>query len=227
MLGEEEERKAAVAFYLQEQDDAVLCAFGRDYFDGARKGAACGGVFTAWLFRRTYVDLREDFKEHEANLPRHLRRGKWTISRGFRTRPFLTLGCISLALTTLMKSVKFTLANYRYQEFVADDIGFTLLEQMCANLPEGNERFEKLLDEALTNSTAVSASPSDGVANSRMPKKKTVTSALMQESSSLRERKPPSFWDGVAVGLMGSVMDCYLPSRPVHTYYGMQCGMRM
>ncbi|EKF27704.1 hypothetical protein MOQ_008565 [Trypanosoma cruzi marinkellei] len=231
MLGEkeeeEEERKAAVAFYLQEQDDAVLCAFGRDYFDGARRGAACGGVFTAWLSRRTYVDLRDDFKKYEADLPRHLRRGKWTISRGFRTRPFLTLGCISLVLTTLMKSVKFTLANHRYQEFLADDIGFTLLEQMYANLPEGNERLEKFLDEALTNSRTASASSTDGVSNSRMPHTKTVTSTLLQETSPLCERKPPSFWDGVAVGLMGSIMDCYLPSKPVYNYYGMRCGMRI
>ncbi|RNF17909.1 uncharacterized protein Tco025E_04654 [Trypanosoma conorhini] len=223
----EQARKAAVAFHLQEQDDSVLCAFGRDFFDGARRGAACGAVCTAWLSRRMFVMLRDDFRDHEASLPQQLRHGKWTISLGFRTRPFLTLGCISLALTTLMKSAKFTLANYRYQEFVADDIGFTLLEQMCADSPEGREELGRLLDEALTGLKAGAASPADGDGNGRGPHHKTLTCTLMQGASPLAERDPPSFWDGAAVGLLGSVMDCYLPSKPPRSYYGMRCGMGM
>ncbi|ESL05919.1 hypothetical protein TRSC58_06416 [Trypanosoma rangeli SC58] len=221
----EELQKAAVALHLQEHDDSILCAFGPDFFDGARKGAACGAVFTAWLSRRTYVELRDDFRDHEASVLRHLRRGKWTISLGFRTRPFLTLGCVSLALTALMKSVKFTLANYRYQEFVTDDIGFTLLEQMCADSPEVKEKLGVFIDGALADLKAGSVPPSGSNVNSYNLPYKNVTSALMQAASPLRERVPPSFWDGVAVGLLGSVMDCYLPSKPLQSYYGMRCGI--
>ncbi|KEG14991.1 hypothetical protein DQ04_00231170 [Trypanosoma grayi] len=220
-----EKRNAVVSFYLQEQDDAVLCAFGCDYFDGARKGAACGGLFTAWLARRTYVDLRDDYMEYAASIPRHMRDNSWTIIRGFRTRPFFTVGCISLVMTTLMKSVKFTLANYRYQEFVADDMDFELLEKELSSTPEGKSELERLFKEVSKTTTA--ASLRDDAAGTRGPRGQTVTNTLMKEASQVCERSAPTFWDGVAVGLMGSIMDCYLPSKPVYNYYGMRCGMRI
>ncbi|RNF08899.1 hypothetical protein TraAM80_02444 [Trypanosoma rangeli] len=124
-----------------------------------------------------------------------------------------------------MKSVKFTLANYRYQELVMDAIGFTLLEQMCADLPEGKEKLGIFIDEVLADLKAGPVSPSGSNANSYSLPYKNVTSTLMQGASPLRERSPPSFWDGMAVGLLGSVMDCYLPSKPLQSYYGMRCGM--
>lgn len=34
----------------------------------------------------------------------------------------------------------------------------------------------------------------------------------------------PSFWDGFAVGCVGSVMDADLPQQPIHRYLGMRCG---
>ncbi|ORC93088.1 uncharacterized protein TM35_000024140 [Trypanosoma theileri] len=232
--------EAAISFYFQQKDDELLCAFGPDFFDGARKGAAGGGLFTAWLTRRTFIDIKEDYREYEVTLPQHMRDKCWTLTRGFRTRPFFTLGCVSLALTTLMKSIKFSLANYRYQEFVEDDIGFELLQKMYSNTPGGDEDFKKFLNESLKNqnspvtsiindvantpSVVTTSTSASGVLNS---KKTTLTDALIEDATISREQKPPSFWDGVAVGLMGSVMDCYLPSKPIYSYYGMRCGMRI
>jgi hypothetical protein len=34
----------------------------------------------------------------------------------------------------------------------------------------------------------------------------------------------PTFWDGFAVGCIGSVMDADLPQQPAHRYLGMRCG---
>lgn len=35
----------------------------------------------------------------------------------------------------------------------------------------------------------------------------------------------PTFWDGVAVAFVGSVMDCYLPQKPVQKYHNMHGGL--
>ncbi|KAH9582152.1 hypothetical protein LSM04_006330 [Trypanosoma melophagium] len=237
---------AAISLYFQQKDDELLCAFGPDFFDGARKGAAGGGLFTAWLTRRSFIDIKEDYREFEVTLPQHMRNKCWTITRGFRTRPFFTLGCVSLALTTLMKSIKFCLANYRYQEFVMDDIGFELLQKMYSNTPGGKEDLNKLLGESLkkqntpvtpirnditgnsSRTTIADTSTTTATAsNALISRKTTLTDSLMEEATILGEQKSPSFWDGVAVGLMGSVMDCYLPSKPIYSYYGMRCGMRI
>lgn len=222
----DEAREVAVALHLREKDDAVLCAFGRDFFDGARKGAASGGLFTAWLTRRTFIDLRDDYKEYEADLPRHMRCSSWTISRGFRTRPFFTLGCMSLALTTLLKVAKFTLANRRYQEFVADDVGFELLQAMCADSHGEKDELNRLLDVELGASKTGPVSTPERDVKTPNDQAKSLTRRLVAEAADVSERRAPTFWDGVAVGLLGSVMDCYLPSKPVYCYYGMRCGMR-
>lgn len=39
-------------------------------------------------------------------------------------------------------------------------------------------------------------------------------------------RRPPTFWDGVVMGLLCSIMGCYVPQKPLHTYYNMSFGMR-
>nr|CCC93707.1 conserved hypothetical protein [Trypanosoma congolense IL3000] len=222
-----ERQKLIAALHLKEQDDALLCAFGPDFFNGARVGAGCGGVFTAYLAWRSFVDLRKDHRLCDVSLPKHMHDNSWTIKRGFRSRPFFTVGCIALSITTVLKTAKFCLASYRYQEFVADDIGFELLKEMYAGSCEEQHELE-VLTQALSNPNGIDKTPS--VANAppvggNGSKGTALTELLVGRASSVCEREPPSFWDGVAVGVMGSVMDCYLPSKPLYSYYNMRCGM--
>ncbi|SCU71613.1 uncharacterized protein TEOVI_000319400 [Trypanosoma equiperdum] len=225
----DEKHELAVALRLKEEDDALLCAFGPDYFNGARVGAGCGGVFTAFLAWWSFVDLKEDHKLCDSALPTHMRDRSWSIRRGFHSRPFFTVGCVALGITTLMKATKFCLANYRYQEFAADDIGFELLKSMYVSSPEGHRQFEAFVKKTIGNEKVLELpSPSTNFATGgKIRNNQNLTETLVSSTSSFCDRKPPSFWDGVAVGIMGSVMDCYLPCKPLYSYYGMRCGMRL
>ncbi|KAG8345992.1 hypothetical protein ERJ75_000962700 [Trypanosoma vivax] len=221
-------QEIAIARHLQEYDDSILCAFGPDFFDGARKGAGFGGIFTAWLAWRSFVDLKNDHRECDALLPGQRIPNQWTIPRGFRSRPFFTLGCVSLGITTVMKAAKFYLANYRYQEFVADDVGFALLQSLYGSMSGSEPQFKDFLNEVLTKpSHGSSALNKEALVDEQRKSPRVVTDFLLRNATHVCEREPPSFWDGVAVGLVGSIMDCYLPAKPIQTYYGMRCGVSL
>ncbi|CCW67034.1 unnamed protein product [Phytomonas sp. Hart1] len=254
-------KKAAFAKYLiEKEEDTIVCAFGIDYFAGARCGSGFGGLFTGWLSFHQFRKIKNDHVE--ANLAIGLKLGErnpnfshWTLLRGMSSQPMMTSGCLALMATTLFKGMKCYLANRRCREFAVDDAAYNRLWESSMQNQDSYEAFVKLFDptveeginnsskalEGPTKSPGTSSSPSSlsgnptrtGTAASNSSKPNVVNYYTQMEKlyktrkepSAVKERRLPTFMDGVAVGLMGSVMDCYLPQKSIQYYYGMRFGM--
>ncbi|CBZ25964.1 conserved hypothetical protein [Leishmania mexicana MHOM/GT/2001/U1103] len=239
---------AAMKQYLQQSmEDDVLCAFGPDYFYGARAGACVGSLFSATLCWYTFRLLKEDHRE--ADFLAGLKQGQrnphfstWTLLRGLRTQPMLTTGCIALAITSAMKCVKCYLANLRCREFFIDDVHFDMISKLSETDSEARDFMATVSHNATgcgagahdafptfredcsegqpTQSPAPRASASRSTVNGLFH---THSSRLDNKESTLIHRAP-TYYDGVAVALLGSVLDCYLPQKPVQKYYNMRVG---
>lgn len=262
-------RPDSAALRQQADDDDVVCAFGPDYYRGAALGAGVGSLCAASLCYYTFSLLRAD--QREVDFVAGLRRGQrnhrfspWTILRGLRTQPMLTVGCVALAATSTMKCIKCCLATGRCREFYKDDREFALLLEACET--KDNPRAQALLtaiEEASMPTQPAPVSPlSSKVAAmadlqkpsaakidlptapaaaeaSRSPSSlqallhahgtKNTSSSGSGSGGAMATTKlihrSPTFWDGVAVAFLGSVMDCYLPQKPVQRYYNMRAGM--
>lgn len=224
-------RSLLVQHTLREEDDTIVCAFGPDFFRGARDGAAIGGAFSTaccyWSFRR----LKKD--QAGVNADAGLKRGQrhphlssWTLLRGIRTQPMLTVGCIAMACTSVFKCIKFSLASRRCREFARDEEEFTTLLQASRTTPEAAAAFDKLCEGALSSTTNASLPPPSSSAGDAASSQ-AVMDALLRSAGTVDRvtRRPPSFMDGFAVGITGSIMDCYVPQKPLPKYYGMRLGM--
>lgn len=227
-------------YLMKEKDDEVVLAFGRDYFHGARAGSGLGGLFTgAWayiIYRRMKLD------QHQANFEVGLKPGQpnpnfssWVIPRGLRTQPMLTVGCLSLAATTVFKGVKCYLAHRRCIEFLLDDVEFAMLERMSRDDPVTRELFEKICAEgAAATSHAHQKLPGQpGAPGPSATQVYKSVELMMRDNPALTAlnsgagalKRPPTYWDGAAVGILGTIMDCYMPMKPVNRYYNMSFGM--
>lgn len=242
----------AVAEFLQRAaEDDIVCAFGPDFFFGARTGACAGCLFSAALCGYTFHLLRED--QREVDFLAGLKRGQrspdfssWTLLRGFRTQPMLTTGCVALATTCVMKAVKCYLANQRCCEFFVDDIDFEVLLDMSKTDVGAATLLSSFTQEgAPSRETAGAPQPVASLSSRDAPRTAPVTddcgahdavstvSSLLQKHSSRPGRglqaaqlyRPPTYYDGVAVAFLGSVLDCYLPQKPVQSYHHMRGGL--
>ncbi|CAJ1993487.1 hypothetical protein conserved [Leishmania donovani] len=239
---------SAMKQYLQQAaEDDVVCAFGPDYFHGARAGACVGSLFSATLCWYTFRLLKED--QREADFLAGLRQGQrnrhfstWTLLRGLRTQPMLTTGCIALATTSAMKCIKCYLANQRCREFFIDDVQF----DMISELSETDSYAAAFLSTVFHNATGCGAGAHDAFTTLREDRSEgqptqspsprasastsTVNDLLHAHISKLDSEKvalihrAPTYYDGVAVAFLGSVLDCYLPQKPVQRYYSMRAG---
>ncbi|KPA80015.1 putative mitochondrial hypothetical protein [Leptomonas pyrrhocoris] len=253
---------AFAEFFQKAEDDDVVCAFGPDYFRGASVGAFGGCLFTTSLCWYTFRLLKAD--QREVDFLAGLRRGQrnrhfsaWTILRGLRTQPMLTVGCLALAATSTMKCVKCYLASRRCREFYHDDMEFAMLQAQSDDDPKAAALLEAMKREAVTVRTQISPLAVKSAAVSELHKmppssSSVVSSPVEVEAASVSSpsagasvqellkahgaEKPniypsklihrcPTFADGVAVALLGSVMDCYLPQKSVQKYYNMHVGL--
>ncbi|KPI86748.1 hypothetical protein ABL78_4165 [Leptomonas seymouri] len=253
--------RAFANFFQQAEDDNVVCAFGPDYFRGASAGAFGGFFLTASLGWYSFSRLKAD--QREVDFLSGLRRGQrnrhfssWTILRGLRTQPMLTVGCLALAATSAMKCMKWYLAGCRCREFYQDDLEYAMLELQSRDDPKAAALMDAIAREAAAERTPISPSAIKGAAVAELHKLSNssyasssaapTTSPSLSSSqagaslqSLLKKHDPnplgggsaklvhrhPSFWDGVAVAFLGSVMDCYLPQKPVQRYYFMHAGL--
>ncbi|CAG9583639.1 conserved hypothetical protein [Leishmania major strain Friedlin] len=239
---------AAMKQYVQQAaEDDVVCAFGPDYFHGARTGACVGSLFSATLCWYTFRLLKED--QREVDFLAGLKHGQrnphfstWTLLRGLRTQPMLTTGCIALATTSAMKCIKCYLANQRCREFFTDDVQFHMISELSETDLDAAAFLSTVLHNA--NGCGVGArnalstlredrsedQPSMSPAPTASASTSTVNGLLHTHSSRLDSKeftlthRAPTYYDGVAVAFLGSVLDCYLPQKPVQKYYNMRVG---
>lgn len=244
-----EVRKVLKEHLLREADDDVVCSFGADFFHGARDGAICGSISAAALcflsFRRLQDDQREvDFLSGVCRGQRNPHFSRWILLRGIRTQPMLTVGCIALGTTSILKMVKAYLANRRCVEFSQDDMDFNQLAQWSRTDSKVAEEFHKMCwdavrrptfsDEAKHNFYATaqkhgtSSSPTAPQAAKSRDESSSINRLLQtteaQQSNGRLIHRLPTYCDGVAVAVLGSVMDCYLPQKPVQRYHNMRFG---
>lgn len=224
----------------RENEDAVLCAFGPDYFHGARDGAFFGIFVSILAARRIFRSVRDQqhMVDRQKGILLKLDRGWFSsgwhvMSRGMRLQPFLTAGVAACCATATMKMLKYWSAAQRCNEFFVDDIEFLELKEMTAVNPQMEKAFHNYCDEVLHSPTTVAATLSTDVTHvsgsvalllKRAEQSGPSTTAGGGKGEVIY-RRPPTYWDGVAVGLFGSMMDCYLPQKPVKTYYRMMFGM--
>lgn len=172
------------------------------------------------------------------------------IRRGLRCQPLLTVSCLCLELTCAFKVIKTVLSHCRCREFVLDDIGFDLLAQMaeedCGLLSklhamkievakEGDVANVKSINsyksrtQASTDSLnkckvapeSHSVHQTQWTVNQLIQKHEHLLSSVNQLSAM---KRMPTFMDGVAVGLFGSIFDCFLPQHSPPAYFNMCFG---
>lgn len=253
----------AVAEFLQRaEDDDIVCAFGPDYFRGAAFGSFGGCLFLGALSIGTFRHLKAD--QREVDFLAGLRRGQrnrhfsaWTVLRGLRTQPMLTVSCLALSTTTAMKCIKCYLASRRCREFYQDDVEFALLHEESRRDPKAAAMLEAIEREAEATVSPTPLSPlaikSAAVAELHKRPSPTPTTTESASAPAVNMLKPgtsvkellnandaslrsagnskklihrcPTFADGVAVAFLGSVLDCYVPQKPVQKYYNMHAGV--
>nr|CAJ2481613.1 unnamed protein product [Leishmania braziliensis] len=240
---------AAMKQYLEQAaEDDIVCAFGPDYFHGARTGACASALFSATLCWYTFRLLKED--QRKVDFFAGLKQGQrnphfppWTILRGLRTQPMLTTGCIALATTSALKCIKCYLANQRCREFLLDDIQFDMLNERSETDAAAAAFLASVSLDATGGSAgargafSTSAEPLSETQSTQSPVLRrssptsTVSDLLHTHSSRLGSKecafvyRAPTYFDGVAVAFLGSVLDCYLPQKPVQKYYNMRVGI--
>ncbi|KAG5488519.1 hypothetical protein JIQ42_00126 [Leishmania sp. Namibia] len=239
----------SMSHYLQQAaEDDIVCAFGPDYFHGARTGACVGCLFSAALcwyaFRLLIEDQRQvDFLAGLKQGQRNAHFSSWTLLRGLHTQPMLTIGCVALASTSAMKCFKCYLANLRCREFFMDDVQFSILKDLSETDEEAAALLARLTHD-VTGSNAVAHGAShksqqeqkqgrqtEASAPGNPPSASTVRDLLHAHTSAAGGgqlpfvHRAPTYYDGVAVAFLGSVLDCYLPQKPLQTYYNMRAGI--
>eukprot|EP00796_Vickermania_ingenoplastis_P005021 gene5021-3616_t len=217
----------------QEAEDDIVCRFGPAYFRGARFGAGCGVVTAASFSFFAYRFLKHDqaTADRAAGFPagvRHPDFPRSVLLRGLRTQPMLTLGCLCLQVTCVLKAIKFSLAHRRCVEFDMDDVGFELLELMA----EESKEVPVMLQEMRHSLSVPKEKETNLLEDFRRAKLAGQRWSLLSATRSVKPtissyQRHPTFMDGVAVGLAGSVFDCYLPQKPPSCYYNMLFGYGM
>lgn len=245
----------ATSATVDETEDIILCAFGMDYFNGARYGAGIGSFvslfcsFRLWRLVRHSIHI-VDINDLQSNGPRAQLTEKakaqllktitmrQVIRRGFSSKPFHTAGMIAAALTGSMKMVKFFLASQRVNEFLLDDLEFDELKSWASQDANAAKVFEEFCRESMQQATsdaatakyaheqgALSRAASRGSIAAQLAQTKAIAGNGDNSLGLLPVIRRPTTWDGVAVGLFGSIMDCCLPAKPVSAYYDMRFGV--
>lgn len=232
-MSDSERLKAALERFREAEDeDAVVCRFGPEYFRGARAGAFCGAWGAALCSFFVYRHLKNDQlqADHEAGFAKGVRNPDFPrgiIRRGLRTQPMLALGCICLRITCVLKVSKTILAHRRCREFDLDDLGFELLHDMAQENVEVPELLVRMQQEiAQKEEEKKRGDIMEDLRTSQQSGQKWSIERVIQKqtSSPLGGQRCPSYMDGVAVGLAGSIFDCYLPQKPPSAYYNMTFG---
>lgn len=216
-----------------EAEDDLVCRFGPDFFRGARFGALAGLFSCSFLAVLSFFRLKKDqfTADCSAGFSKGVRNPdfpKSVIWRGLRTQPMLAVSCMCLQLTCILKTMKAYLAHQRCLEFDMDDIGYDLLADLASEEADLPKMLEEMVDEIRQNDAKKDSERLSRACQSSLPENggsfRKLAKMSRRTASLARPSRYPSFNDGVAVGLMGTVFDCYLPQNNPSSYYNMRFG---
>lgn len=214
----------------QHGEDATLIAFGPDYFRGAKYGSGLGSLISFCFAYSAYYALR---KARVASLIKdgtrvgNLPKMKFldTMRFGFTLQPFFATGVMACTTTGFAKLLKFYLASGRVNEFLFDDFEFGELSAWAKHSPDAAKLFQDYCKDSLESAPGIN-SPDDvgavGLTAKLIAKHGEAKRDLSYGDQAVKRH--PTFGDGVAVGLFGSIIDCHLPVRPVHDYFDWKFG---
>jgi hypothetical protein len=186
----------------QEREDDIVCAFGFDFFDGIRWSAGCGAILSFIASYRLYGDLSLILKAEDHANPHAYDFGKSAVVRGLRVNPYMTAGMWSFFLMGWTKLFKWYSASVRVNTFYMASFEF---EEMRDSAVKQDPEGAKLFDAYCAELTKPSAT-------------------LFRDAQEKSAIVTPTFSDGVAVGLFGSLFDSWLPTRPTSDYVGFAAG---
>jgi hypothetical protein len=186
-------------------EEMQRAAFGPEYFRGIMWGSACSLTAVSLGGRRYYRILRK------MQLERLNSQGKrdsfMTINPTYTTVVF---GC---CCTGLIKASKLVASYCRYTEFLWEEYLF--------------ENFATEEDRAVVNTMMAKKLEAEkkelGISAAQLnadPLQKLFTDNYQSKKKELI----PGFWDGFAVGVMGSLQDAHNPIKPVDRYVHLQAG---
>jgi hypothetical protein len=217
----------------QQSDDATICNFGPDFFNGARYGSGFGSL-TSFIFAwSSFYAIR---KAQTASLvnggarPGKLPKMSFVsiMKFGFRLQPFFATGVIACTTTGIAKLVKFYFASARVNEFLFDDIEFEGLRHWADQSEETSKAFEAFCKDS------IESAPTSTITSAKQIASMNLTDKLIAKHGEAKRdleygdhilKRRPTFGDGVAVGLFGSIMDCYLPTLPENCYFDWRFGV--
>jgi hypothetical protein len=182
------------------------CAFGPDFFDGVKWGAGLTFFPTVFMARRSHRRARKAMPDPKMSLWKF---DPWAVT--------FTGAC---SITAVMKMIKFGAARGRVREFELDGELAVMnatdeeLEAMAAMkvVRDAAARGEDLA-EFVDGSSA-----EERAARSRRLGGRDIGNARAKQLAM------PTWWDGVAVGLFGSLVDAHTPHKPPSAYLGMRAG---
>ncbi|CUG87354.1 Hypothetical protein, putative [Bodo saltans] len=217
----------------QQSDDAIICNFGPEFFNGARYGSGFGSLMSflfSWsafcAIRKARMSLIVNSGTRSGKLPSmsFIPTMKW----GFRLQPFFTTGVIACFTTGCAKLVKFYLSSARVNEFLFDDLEFEGLQHWANQSEETSKAFDAFCKDSIASAPTSTMSSAKQIASMDLTDK-----LIARHSEAKRDldygdhilKRRPTFGDGVAVGLFGSIMDCHLPTLPENRYFDWKFGV--
>lgn len=195
----------------EEQEDAVLCSFGYDYFEGVKYGAAYSSFISYTISARLFSDLRKALRQMDSRHPDGYDINHSIISRGFRHQSYITIGAVCCFVTGTIKFMKWYSASIRCNQFLLEEYDFEILRSTMAKDPQASRMFESYCDELVkTESTLM----------------RDVEKRYDAKDRKAAESELPRFRDGVAVALYGSLFDAWLPTKTPDNYLGLAAGRK-
>ena len=194
--------------YMQMPDYMRTCAFGPEFFDGARWGAGLTFLPTVFAGRRSY-------RRAVRAMPKGPKASLWKFD------PWACIFSGACGITASMKAIKFFAARGRVREFELDEEYAVMnasdeeLEAMATMkvIREARARGEDLSEFVDETTTA-----EEKAAKSRRLGGRDIGNARA------KQLMMPTWWDGFAVGLYGSLVDANTPHKPPTAYLGMRAG---
>eukprot|EP00759_Apiculatamorpha_spiralis_P012037 PhF_6_TR19129/c0_g1_i2/m.28138 len=195
-------------------------AFGPAYFQGVKWGAGVSMIFTGIFARKAHKRVLATVKSlgHKDVTP-------WTVE------PYTMALAYAMYVTTVMKFTKFFLAQGRHNEFLYDEMVTKEFLEANPNSPEAEglrammemRQMAKTKEEEIQIQLQFKSANSDIVVPS--PYSISKEEDEFKKKAKVKREVIPTFWDGVAVGVFGSVQDAYNPCKPIWQFMNMRGGV--
>jgi hypothetical protein len=193
----------------EEREDDIVCSFGYDFFDGVRWASGCGSVLSFVAAWRLSGDIKKRLKAADAQFPNAYDVHKPMLIRGLRICPMMTIGVVSFLVTGVSKVFKWYSSSIRVNNFLLAEYELSETRLSLNDDPEARAIFDEYCKELAAPQGTLFRDTSKSWASQDQPP------------------PAPSFSDGVAVGIYGSLFDSWLPTGPTSAYIGFTGGRKL